>query len=459
MYIKLKADKDNNINSFYRDSNQGANPILEIFARTSLTGGAKQVSRSIIRFNLTAMTEAINTGKLSLTSSSVSANLKLYNVFSEDLPMSSVVFDVHRLTSDWDEGYGVDVSTTGFSNYLNRTSTNLWTASGGDFGTALTSITADLGDESWSFNIKPSLQHWLTAANYGLIVKLADSYESSTGSLSAQDYFVKRFYGRGTQTIFEPRIDIQTSDKFTDDTQFLFFGSTGSVYFYNKNQGRYADLNGTSAFPGYLSLSGRGVNTSLTTSASSVTSIFLSAISGSRTSTGIYKFEIPSITLTAASLSAWWLVWSFTGSLSAIVSQISKPITIFSPINNFSLESNNRFQASIINFRSEIASGEKVNYSVFFKRFSDSLSPLTAGSTAINSYIVRNGFWKVVDDRTGTDVTPWEDLSYNDTINYFSLDTNNLYPNRPYRVVLKVVESDKEFFFENPEYYYNFYLH
>jgi len=458
-FIKLNCSADNILNSYYPKSNQGFNPILDVYAQIK-NSNTKELARSILKFDLSDLNIALQNNLFSLTSNSVTAVCKLFNVFSNDVPPADVNYDIHKVTSNWSEGIGLNVSTTGASNWIQTSTTSNWTSSGGDyFPTALTSINLAVGNEDLIFDIKNQLIDWTTGSNFGLIIKLQDQYESATGSLSGTSYYAKRFFGRSTNSIFAPRIEITWNDKFSDTSNNLMFGQTGSLYFYNKTSNVYVDLNGTSGFPGYLGLTGNGLNSSITTSASSVTSIILNYVPGSRIDSGIYKFDLPAISYSAATLSAIYAMWTITSSLSAAAPVITKPIKIKSPIVNESLDFNLKFKMAIANFQERIRLGDKFKYSVFFTKQSDTLKTLTSGSTAINSYIATNGYWKVVDDRTGFDIYPWDYLSYNDQMNFFNFDSKYLQPQRPYRLVFKLIEGDRIYIFDTPTYYFNFYLY
>jgi hypothetical protein len=454
-YFKVKVAKDNTINSFYDDSNQGESSMMEIFSRSLNLNDPRQLSRALIQFDLSDLNLAISSGLFSLTSNTTSAYLKVYHAHTNILPPQSVIYNVHPISSSWQEGKGFDLTTTGYSNWNYRDSLNNWTTSGGDYGISLTSLSADFGDENIVFDIKSQLISWTTGTNYGIIIKLSDEFESSTGSLTANDYYAKKIFGKNTKTIFEPRIDILYQNKFSDDFNNLYFGSGGSIYFYNKNNGAYTDLNGTSGFPGYLSFTGSAASSVL----SSSTSIIFSNVPGNRYSTGIYKFDIPNISYTAASLSSIYASWVLTTGLSAVVPSINKSVLINSPIQNNSIETNSQYRISIINFKDRLNYGDSVNYNVFIKKISDQLSSLTAGSTSLSSFIALNGYWKVVDEKTGVDVYPWDSLSYNDSMNFFTLNTEFLYRGRPYRLIIKFIEGEYEYIFDSPDYYYTFYLY
>lgn len=456
-FLKLNCSQDNIINSYFSEgnSNQGFNPILEISALV-INPGVKSLTRTLMKFDMAPLQEAINNGIISLSDPSLSATFKLYNVYdltSEPLPAN---YDIFYLDEEWIEGNGWDTSTTGISNWNTRNSLSAWSTSGGTFSNSITSINFNTGEEDWIFDALSALQYWSNTSNVnaGIIIKLNDKEEDSTiaSSLSATTYSKKMIYGREANNIFRPSINIQWQDKFTDNSSQLYYGSSGVLYFYNRNQQGYSDLDGTNDFPGILSITG-AASTSLTAA------ILISGVTGQRVQTGIYKFNVPTIPLSGVSLTSTFAVWTFTNSLSAGIPSTNKEIIINSPVFNQAIESIHGFQLSVVNFKERIKAGDKIQYSVFIKKVSDVLDTLTAGSTNINSYLATQGYWKIVDERTGFDIYPWMDLHYNDTVNFFNLDTQYLYAERAYRIVLKIIEGGREFVFDTPNYYYQFYLY
>lgn len=453
----MPCNKSTFINSYFLGLNGGTNPIVEIFSKT--TGNQREVSRSLFCFSLSSLENKINLGEFSLTSNSVSANLRLFNVFSEEIPPQNVTYDFHTLSENFDEGFGYDASTTGIVNWEYRKNNIPWSISGGSFSsTPFASISLIEPQDDFKVNIKNVVKDWLTGENCGIIVKLADNYESYTGTLSSSNFYIKKLFGRFTNTILYPFIEILWDDKFVDDINFLYYGSTGNVYFYNRFKGKYSDIDGTNDFPGFLSLSGTGVDSSQTGSASSLSSIFISNINGQRIDTGIYKFVIPTISYTAGLLNYTQAVWTITSSLSAVRSKISKQIRINSNLDNNAIDFATDFIIAISNFKSEVTKGDILKYNLFVKRKSVPLETLTASSTSIDSFIVTNGYFKLVDERTGVDTIPWQDLSYNDTMNFFQIDTSFLDSDRPYRFVFKFIENENIHIFDYPEYFYSFYL-
>lgn len=456
-YIKLECSKSSSINSYFLNSNFGLNPIVEIYAIPKLSVG--EVSRSLFQFSLSSLQEKMNLGKISLTSNSTSAYLNIYNVYSSEPPPQTVVYDFYTLNEEWDEGFGFDETTTGVCNWRYRKDDVLWSLSGGSFsGLPFASVTSDIPSADFRVDIKEVLKGWTTTStNCGIIIKLSDIYENSVTSNESKSYTIKKLFARNTNTILHPFIGIQWNDKFTDDVNSLYFGSTGNIYFYNKINGMFSDIDGTNDFPGILSLTGIG-RTVLTGSGSSLTSVILTDIQGIRNSKGIYKFSIPTISYTAAALSSIVANWTITSSLSAVKEKFDKQLYIKSPIQNNSNDYSAGFQINVSNFKSKVVKGDILEYNLFVKRKIGALETLTASSTSISSYIITNGFWKLVDEKTGIDVIPWENLNYNDQTNFFSIDTQFLTSERPYRIIFKFIEMEKIFIYDSPEYYYQFYL-
>lgn len=454
-YLRLECEKCNTINSYYTDSNAGLNPILEVYSQLT-PAGAKINSRALLQFSLSSLNR-ITSNTSSLSANSISAYLRLYNVFSEEEPIQDSSFELYRIDQEWDEGFGYDTSTSGACNWHYRKANTLWSSSGGAYSNIFSTLQSNLNDD-FKVNIKSPLNHWLSADNYGVIVKLNDDSEAITGSLSAKSFYIKKMFGRLTSTILTPFIEILWNDKFSDDINFLYYGTSAQIYFYNKIKGKFTDIDGLNNFPGYLSLTGNGIDSTQTGSASSITSIISSGISGLRTNTGIYKFDVPAIPYGSASCDNFYAVWSITSSLSSVINNVSKEVFINSPLQNNANDFSNDFRIAISNFKDNVTFGDILKYNLFVKRKSAPLQTLTASSTSLDSFIITDGYWKLIDERTGIDIIPYQEISYNDTINFFEVDTNNLFPNRPYRFVFKFVEDNNIFIYDYPEYFYSFYL-
>jgi hypothetical protein len=452
-YIRLKADKSNTINSYYPYSNQGDNTSIELYAKN--ISGYRIKSRGLFNFDFTDLWKAYQDGTFN-PNNSFTAIATFYNMYSDAyIPPTNVIYNISTLTSDWYMGNGIDITTTGYSNWYQATNsspTGEWTS-----GLVIYDRFTDWdGSASITSDFKNVVIEYLTGAtsgtNYGYVINLDSLYESST----ANNYDRKLLFSSKTNSIFYPRIDIVWKDKFSDDFKNLYFGSTGTIYFYNKQRGVYADLDGTNPFPGYFTITGTGINYAVTGSASSLTGVIITGVSGSRVSTGIYKFELPVIPYTYGQLTNNKAIWVITSSMSAVVASVTKPVTIHSPVNDESLDFNVKFNVSMVNFKERIKVGEKFQWTIYFRKESDIVTSLTAGSTAINSYIATDGYWKIVDERTGVDVYPWQEMNYNDTINFINFDTKYLDPYRPYRLVMKINEGDRSYYFDTPDNYFVF---
>lgn len=460
-YIRLTAGKSNTINSYSVSSNQGANTAVAIFAKRNLRDGSREKSRGLFQFDYSDFIDAYASGVFPNDFSTVTATMTFFNMYSPvDFPSPNVDYGLYSLNEDWNPGTGDDITTAGFSNwnFPKETITANWNGASMTSRKIATFSSYD-GDESITADAIPTLSGWYNTfgpfndtENFGLCLQLEDLYESVTST----DYYQKLLFSSKTNSIFKPRIDIVWNDKFTDDFKDLYFGSTGTIYFYNKKRGVLSDLDGTNNFPGTFAISGIGVNAALTGSASSLSGMVISGVSGSRYATGLYQFKLPTIPYTYGNLTAFTAFWVITSSMSAVMSNIAKPVVLHSPIQDESLDFNVKFKMSIINFKDRIEVGEKFQWSIYFKKDSDILTSLTAGSTAINSYIALDGYWKLVDERTGVDVYPWQNINYNDTVNFINVDTKYLDQYRPYRLVVKLVEGDRVFYFDQPEYYYVF---
>ena len=250
-------------------ANTGSAPILQLQAIYNPNRLKKEWSRILTKFNLSGLTADINAGNLvdPRTDSSVSAYMYLFNAPHGDEQARSFTVEAYPLTKEWDEGVGLDLETlseTGYANAVSAQSTIAWTTSGGDFvvDSQSASQAFDNGQENLKLDLTNLFKEWLNGAtgNYGVILKLTALNEQKTGSLSANSTMYKKFFGRETNTRSRPYLQLEWPGEIRDDRNSIAFNSTGNLFFYNMINGQLQDLNGTSAFPGNITISGLTFN-------------------------------------------------------------------------------------------------------------------------------------------------------------------------------------------------------
>jgi hypothetical protein len=147
------------------------------YSRFHVGANALSVRRGLVQFDLSAIPAGTHV---------VAATLSLYH---PDTLRGSGVVDVHRVTTAWNEGTGVNTCTNDGANW-----TTPWQTAGGDFDpTAAASLAKSAGDApTWdSWNVTSLVQDWVSHAyaNDGLLLKLANEQFSPCTTVTNCNYW------------------------------------------------------------------------------------------------------------------------------------------------------------------------------------------------------------------------------------------------------------------------------
>lgn len=168
-------------------------------------------SRILLQFDLSQL-EAQASASASLV------YLNLFTSIAKKVPIEYTL-NVHPITSTWEMGTGkfTDKLTNEGATWIQRTSQDIWTTSGGDFSAVTTA--------SQIFNFVPTdirmditniFNWWSLNDNNGIIIKRPESEESNRinyGSLS--------FYSLDTHTVYLPTLEVLYDDYIYDTSEFL----------------------------------------------------------------------------------------------------------------------------------------------------------------------------------------------------------------------------------------------
>jgi len=207
------SSKDASIYKINPDQNTGLDEIIEV-SKTYILG-VKDVSRGLIQFNTTAISASIASGEITMSS----AELVLKECEAEEVPTNYTVY-MYQVSQSWDMGIGTkfdDISTQGVT-WNNATTSIPWSTTGSDYlvsnavSQSIEYLAYDL-----SFDVTTPLTSWTSGSveNNGWILKFSDANEADT-----IDYGKLQFFGKETNTIYQPKIKISW-----DDSQF----ATGSL--------------------------------------------------------------------------------------------------------------------------------------------------------------------------------------------------------------------------------------
>ena len=242
MHQYIYASKDSWISEITSSRNYGSDEVLEIqkyYAGNTVKG----VSRALVQFDLTAVSASIVSGDIP---SNAKYYLRLYSTEASELPASYNISG-YAISQSWEEGTGkfnskpeiTDGVTWAHSDYRNtnlswslnsksisgsRPGHSIFTNGGGSFYTGSgfeatqsfsyespdirMDITDTVGKWITGSNSTFASGDWPSIYNYGMIVKLSGSIES-TGSTDRANL---KFFSNNTHTIYPPKIEIVWDD-------------------------------------------------------------------------------------------------------------------------------------------------------------------------------------------------------------------------------------------------------
>ncbi len=287
MYRVLWADKDAYItNRVVNDvkvssGNTGGAGSLDLFKLYGITSSGSianlELSRLLIHFDLDPLRELITSQSIDITNPSFNCRLQLFDVYGGQTTPHNFTTMIHPLSRSFDEGLGRDVvmySDDDVCNFLTGSrAQGLWIMSGAGQGGHVTGsvdyITSMIinnatssielsqlfitGEENLDVDVTTIISATLeeNLPDEGFRIALTSSLEDNN-----QTYFVKRFASRTAYNEdYHPRLVVRFDDSIQDDSQSLTVDSSGSVFFYNYNQGQAANLvSGTTEVTGDDSL-------------------------------------------------------------------------------------------------------------------------------------------------------------------------------------------------------------
>jgi hypothetical protein len=275
MYRILSASHDTYItdkiinNSFRaKDANVGQAGTLDLFKihnETTLTGSKEQfeISRALIKFDLTPVTDMQNDGTIDINSSNFKAILQLHDIYGGQTTPSNFHLIVFPLSQSFDEGSGYDVSQfedIDATNFITASVTagtaTLWNRQGalasgslGDTGIDVIVSGALEGPSGTNTVAIAQLQYFEEGTedlyvdmttfvsgvfssqitNHGLLIAYSGSYEQND-----KTYYVKRFASRNVaNTAIRPKLILKYDDSIHDNHQDFIFDVTSSLYLNN----------------------------------------------------------------------------------------------------------------------------------------------------------------------------------------------------------------------------------
>ena len=218
MYQFLTASKDATIYLQQPSQNTGLDEILEV--SKTYYGNLKDIAHSLIKFDTTPLSSSLVSGEVTMSS----AELILRECESSEIPVDYTIY-AWPIYQNWDMGIGTrfdEISTDGVT-WNSKTTGTDWlegdyvSGTTGSFnGKGGTWYTASVATQSFSYetsdvvmDVLTPLQTWLDGSlpNNGWIIKHDSVLENDT-----EDYGQLKFFGKETNTIYQPKIRIGWDD-------------------------------------------------------------------------------------------------------------------------------------------------------------------------------------------------------------------------------------------------------
>ncbi len=221
MHRSFFATKDAFINSgsnlldgaTYQDKNTGKDEVLEL-KKVFFNQEFHSPTRMLIQFDIDEIENYISSSVLPNT---YKTYLRLWEVGGTSGLSDEYDIAAYPLSQEWDEGVGKEADTpktTDGCSWLNRKNLNgietTWTTSGGTYvaGDEVTQ-SFSLSSPDIEMDITSMTKKWFSGANtnYGLLLRLSGSRETSSGS-----YEDLKFFSRQTNTIYSPKLELRWDD-------------------------------------------------------------------------------------------------------------------------------------------------------------------------------------------------------------------------------------------------------
>lgn len=198
----------------FKDKNTGQDEVLEL-KKVFFDRSFSHPTRVLLQFDTTEIENYISSSVLPYD---YKVNLRLYETEGTSGLTEEYKVAAYPLSQEWDEGIGKELDvpkTTEGCSWLYRknrpgASEIEWTTPGGTY-IAGDEVTQSFSSESPDINmdITSVAKKWFGGenTNYGLLIRLSGSRETSSGSF--EDI---KFFSRQTNTIYSPKIELKWDD-------------------------------------------------------------------------------------------------------------------------------------------------------------------------------------------------------------------------------------------------------
>ncbi len=221
------ATKDTTLYEMSHSMNTGQDEILEVRKDMNADGSATNVSRALIKFDLTYVSKSISSGLIT-SGSQTKFYLNLYDANSSDLNVSQTLYG-YPVSQSWENGSGKfsyfpmvedGASWKWKDNSIEKTQWNEISASGGTWYSgsgyeASQSFTHEPAD--LRMDVTDIVWKWLhsTVPNEGFMLKRSGSIGNADSNVEEGNttrYGHFSFFSRETHTIYPPKLEVLWDD-------------------------------------------------------------------------------------------------------------------------------------------------------------------------------------------------------------------------------------------------------
>ena len=224
------ASKDTTLYEVSKSMNTGLDEILEIRKDMNSDGSVINVTRALIKFDLSYISQSVVDGLIS----SPTYYLNLYDANSNSLNIEQTLY-AYTISGSWDMGSGRSDSQPNIEDGCswkyrdNNDTKTYWTSITGSGGAWFSGSDGQYSLEaSQSFTHEPAdlrmdvtgiVNNWIYSgsayANEGFILKRSGSVgntnvSASEGNTTHYGHFI--FFGRDTHTIYQPKLEVVWND-------------------------------------------------------------------------------------------------------------------------------------------------------------------------------------------------------------------------------------------------------
>jgi hypothetical protein len=261
--------------------NTGRNPVTELFYAGSTNTNNTRYSRYIFDIDIDDIRERINNNEISISGMTHTIKMTNTSCFDKELycrTNCSSIGDVRRATSfnlilfevseEWDEGNGFDYSDSKTiscdesnltycespANWFESKTNCNWTTNGiysgdptsqtsplsgvtGTTSIVISSQSFDHGDENLCIDVTNYVNNLILTGSTGSTYSFGVAYERSTEALTNDDTFYVGFFGRETNTVYEPFLETTFDDHIQDDRGQFYLDKNNRLYLYTNAGG------------------------------------------------------------------------------------------------------------------------------------------------------------------------------------------------------------------------------